>query len=265
MNNKKLSPYIRIIPRLDIKNANLIKGIHLEGLRVIGDPHLFAREYYEQGADEIIYMDIVATLYGRSYLHEILKKTAKDVFIPVTVGGGIQTLDDVRKLLCAGADKIAINTAAVQNPGLITKVSRTFGSQCMVVSIEAKKNGTSSWEVYTNNGREKTGIDVVNWSKKVADLGAGEILLTSVDKEGTRKGFDIELVSQVSRSVPIPVIASGGMGKLEDLTKVIQEGKADAVAIADMLHYKRTDIPALHHEVSKTNFPSIAQKGLLNR
>jgi len=225
---------IRLIARLDIKGPNLIKGIHLEGLRVMGDPQEFARRYYEQGADELLYVDVVASLYGRNSLH--------DVFVPLTVTGGIRSVDDVRNILRAGADKIGINTAATKRPELIREVSRKFGSQCMVLSIEAKSIGPGRWEVYTDNGRERTGFDVVEWAQRGVELGAGEILLTSIDREGTREGFDIELVAAVSRVVPVPVIASGGMGRLDDVATVVREGAADAVAMADMLHYRRTTV-----------------------
>lgn len=234
---------VRLIPRLDIKGPNLIKGIHLEGLRVVGDPQVFARRYYEQGADELIYMDIVASLYGRNSLRDIVSRTARDVFIPLTVGGGVRTVDDVKDLLRAGADKVAINTAAVQRPQLISEVSRAFGSQCMVLSIEAKKIGANKWEVFTDNGRERTGRDVLDWVTQATELGIGEILLTSVDQEGTRKGFDVELVRQVTAASTVPVIASGGMGTVEHLVEVCERGGADAVAIADVLHYERLSLP----------------------
>jgi len=233
LNNK------RLIARLDIKGPNLVKGIHLEGLRVVGDPQDFARRYYEAGADELIYMDIVASLYGRNNLMDIVRHTAEQIFIPLTVGGGVRSVEDVRALLRAGADKVTINTAATKRPELIREVSERFGSQCMILSIEAKRVGDSRWEVYTENGREKTGMDVVEWIERGVELGAGEILLTSVDREGTRKGFDCELVRAVASRVPIPVIASGGMGTIEHLVQVVTEGKADAVAIADVLHYER--------------------------
>ena len=233
---------IRLIARLDIKGSKLIKGIHLEGLRVIGSPNEYALRYYLQGADELIYMDCVASLYGRNHLGEIIKAAAHDIFVPMTVGGGIRSVDDATEILRAGADKVAINTAAVATPGLITEISRRFGSQCMVLSIEAKQVGQDRWEVYTDNGRERTGLDVVEWVKLGVSMGAGEILLTSVDKEGTRKGFDVSLVKAVSDTVDVPVIASGGMGNPEDLLAVVNQGNADAVAIADILHYKRADI-----------------------
>jgi len=233
---------IRLIPRLDIKGPNLIKGIHLEGLRVIGDPQEFARRYYEQGADELLYVDVVASLYGRNSLHDIIERAARDVFVPLTVTGGIRSVDDVRKILRAGADKIGINTAATKRPELIREVARKFGSQCMVLSIEAKRIAEGRWEVYTDNGREKTGLDVVDWAQRGVELGAGEILLTSVDQEGTREGFDTALLAAVSKVVPVPVIASGGMGKLADVAKAVREGAADAVAMADILHYGRATV-----------------------
>ena len=233
---------IRLIARLDIKGPNLIKGIHLEGLRVMGSPNEHALRYYLQGADELIYMDCVASLYGRNHLGDILKEAAKDIFVPLTVGGGIRSVDDATKILREGADKVAVNTAAVANPQLISDIARRFGSQCLVLSIEAKQLGPERWEVYTNNGREPTGLDVIKWGKRAVALGAGEILLTSVDREGTRKGFDIALVKAVSAEVNLPIIASGGMGKPEDLLSVVNDGGADAVAMADILHYNRSQI-----------------------
>ncbi|MES2480838.1 MAG: imidazole glycerol phosphate synthase subunit HisF [Pseudomonadota bacterium] len=236
---------LRIIPRLDIKGPNLIKGIHLEGLRVMGDPQAFALRYYEAGADELVYMDIVASLYGRNNLSDIIRRTADQVYIPITVGGGIRSVDDARLLLRSGADKVAINTAAIARPELITEVSRRFGSQAMVLSVEAKQVAPGQWEAYTDNGRERTGLDVIQWVQRGVELGAGEILLTSVDREGTRKGFDIDLVRRVSRAVPVPVIASGGMGTLAHFIEAAQDGEADAIAMADVLHYQRMTIPEI--------------------
>jgi cyclase len=233
---------IRLIARLDIKGPNLIKGIHLEGLRVIGSPNVHALRYYQQGADELIYMDCVASLYGRNSLGDIVQAAAQDVFVPMTVGGGIRSVDDAALLLRSGADKVAVNTAAVANPRLISDIARRFGSQCMVLSVEAKHIETDRWEVYTDNGREKTGIDVIDWVKQAVALGAGEILLTSVDREGTRKGFDVAMLKAVTQEVGVPVIASGGMGKPEDLLDAVQEGGADAIAMADILHYGRATI-----------------------
>jgi imidazole glycerol-phosphate synthase subunit HisF len=233
---------VRIIPRLDIKGPNLIKGVHLEGLRVMGDPQEFAVRYYEGGADELIYMDIVASLYGRNNLSDIIRRAADRVYVPITVGGGIRSADDARHILRSGADKVAINTAAVVRPQLITEIARKFGSQAMVLSVEAKRISPGKWEAYTDNGRERTGLDVIAWVKRGVDLGAGEILVTSVDQEGTRKGFDVALVRQVSEAVPVPVIASGGMGTIDHFVQVATEGLADAVSMADVLHYKRMSL-----------------------
>ncbi|MBI1861060.1 MAG: imidazole glycerol phosphate synthase subunit HisF [Deltaproteobacteria bacterium] len=235
---------MRLISRLDIKGPNLIKGIGLEGLRVIGDPQTFAKKYYDSGIDELVFMDIVASLYGRNNIFPIIRRAAQDVFIPITVGGGIRSLDDVREALQSGADKIAINTAAVRRPDLIKEVSRKYGSQCMVLSIEAKRKGPGGWEAYIDNGREHTGLDVVEWAKRGADLGAGEILLTSVDQEGSRNGFDLELITAVAKQVSIPVIASGGMGTAAHLVEAVRSG-ADAVAMADILHYGRMNVPEI--------------------
>lgn len=242
---------VRLIARLDIKGPNLIKGVHLEGLRVIGDPQEYARRYYEQGADELIYIDIVASLYGRSKLTDIVRRAAHDVFVPMTVGGGVRGVDDVRDLLRAGADKVAINTAAVRRPELITEVSRRFGSQCMVLSIEAKQQAEGRWEVYTDCGRERSGVDAVEWARRGVELGAGEILVTSIDREGTRKGFDIPLTRAISRAVSVPVIASGGYGEPAHLDAVVRDGAADAVAFADALHYQRTTLPALRQHAQR--------------
>jgi cyclase len=233
---------IRLIARLDVKGPNLIKGIHLEGLRVIGSPNVHALRYYQQGADELIYMDCVASLYGRNSLGDIVASAAKDVFVPMTVGGGIRSVADATYLLRSGADKVAVNTAAVANPKLISDIARQFGSQCMVLSVEGKQVGADRWEAYTDNGREKTGLDVVAWVKQAVALGAGEILLTSVDREGTRKGFDIPMIRAVTQEVGVPVIASGGMGKPADVLDAVRNGSADAVAMADILHYGRATI-----------------------
>ena len=234
---------VRLIARLDIKGPNLIKGVHLEGLRVIGDPQKYARRYYEAGADELLYIDIVASLYGRNNLLDVVRRAAEEVFIPMTVGGGIRSVEDVRGVLRAGADKVAINTAAVRRPELISEVATRFGSQCAVLSIEAKRVANGRWEAYTDNGRERTGRDVVEWARRGVELGAGEILLTSIDQEGTRKGFDLGLVRAVTDAVQVPVIASGGMGSADHLVSVVTEGGADAVAMADVLHYERLPLP----------------------
>jgi cyclase len=240
---------VRLIARLDIKGPNLIKGVHLEGLKVIGSPNEYALKYYQQGADELIYMDSVASLYGRNHLGEIIKDAAKEIFIPMTVGGGIRSVEDATEILRSGADKVAINTAAVANPALITQLAEKFGSQCVVLSIEAKKNSNGHWEVLTENGRERSGLDVVEWAIQGCSNGAGEILLTSVDMEGTKKGFDNELLKAVSSQVEIPVIASGGMGKMSDAVDAIEKGEANAVAMANMLHYGKATFSEVREEL----------------
>lgn len=235
---------VRIIPRLDIKGPNLIKGIRLEGLRVVGDPHQFALDYYRQGADELVFMDIVASLYQRNNLTEIVKRAADQIYIPITVGGGIRSLADVQTLLRSGADKVAINTAAIARPELIGEVSQRFGSQCMVLSVEAKRKAGGGWEAFTDNGREHTGLEVVAWIERAVALGAGEVMLTAVDQEGTRKGFDIELVQAVAQRVQVPIIVSGGYGQPQDLMRAAQAG-ASGLAVADALHWKRSTIADL--------------------
>ncbi len=245
---------MRLIARLDIKGPNLIKGIHLEGLRVIGDPQARALKYYQAGADELLYMDIVASLYQRNNLTEVVRRTAENIFIPLTVGGGVRSLDDVDSLLRSGADKVAVNTAATRRPSLLREIANRFGSQCLVLSIEAKR-GPGGWEAYTDNGREHTGLDVLDWARQAVGLGVGEILLTSVDQEGTRKGFDLPLVKAVATAVPVPVIASGGMGGIEHLIEVVREGKADAVAMADILHYDREDLAEIRDAGRQAGLP----------
>ena len=227
----------RIIARLDIKGPNLVKGIHLEGLRVLGKPEDFAKYYYENGADELFYQDVVASLYERNSLHDIISKTAKKSFIPLTVGGGIRTIDDIRTVLRAGADKVSINTAAIGRPQFINEASNKFGSSTIVVAIEAIKQPNGQYLAFVDNGREHTGMEVIIWAKQAESLGAGEIVLTSVDNEGTGIGFDIELTKMVSEAVGIPVIAHGGPGKLSHFSDVIIDGKADAVAMASVIHY----------------------------
>jgi cyclase len=233
---------VRVIARIDVKNEFAIKGIHLEGLRKVGNPNLMALDYYSNGIDEIVFMDAVAAYYDRNSLSELIQKSCADVFIPITVGGGIRTIDDIKNALKSGADKVAINTKAVQDPDFISQSSKIFGSQCIVSSIEAKVIGEGKWEVYVDNGREPTGKDVVEWAKHVENLGAGELMLTSIDKEGTKKGFDISLCQSVVSSVSIPVIASGGMGKSDDLVDLIKKVKVDAFAIASVFHYKMESI-----------------------
>lgn len=239
-----VAQHLRIVPRLDIKGPNLIKGIHLEGLRVVGDPQEFALRYYAEGADELVFMDIVASLYQRNNLSDIIKRAADQVYVPITVGGGIRSLADVSTMLHSGADKVAINTAAIARPELIGEVARRFGAQCMVLGVEAKQIAPGRWEAYTDNGRERTGRDVVEWVREAAARGAGEVLLTSVDQEGTRKGFDLPLLQTVCAAVGVPVMASGGFGRPEDLLDAARAG-VSAVAIADALHWKRMELPEI--------------------
>lgn len=234
----------RLIARLDVKGPNLIKGIQMEGLRVIGDPKEHANLYYSQGVDEILFVDIVASLYGRNNLVDVVARTADEVFIPMTVGGGIRTINDVRDLLNAGADKVSMNTAALRNPNLIREISDVFGSQCVVLSVEAKCVGHGRWEAYTHNGRERSGVDVLKWVQDAAQLGVGEILLTSIDREGTRKGLDLELVTAVRDRTNLPLIISGGLREPRDFTEAVF-ACADAVAVADALHYRRFGVAEL--------------------
>ena len=238
---------VRLIARLDVKAPNLVKGIQLEGLRTMGKPNEFALRYYEQGVDEIFYADIVASLYERNSLLDIIEKATSDVFVPITVGGGIRSIEDVGAALRSGADKVSINTAAIKNPEIISDVARRFGSQCMVLSIQAKHHG-NHWEAYYDNGREHSDLDAIEWAKRGEDLGAGEIILTSVDREGTAKGFDIDLIKAVTDRVSIPVIASGGMGNPMDLIKGVNEGGVDAVAMADIIHYNRYKIKQIRSQ-----------------
>jgi imidazole glycerol-phosphate synthase subunit HisF len=229
---------LRVIPRLDIKGPNLVKGIHLEGLRVLGKPEVYAKHYYDEGADELVYMDAVASLLGRNSLLDIVERTAQKVFIPLCVGGGIRTKDDIRKALRAGADKVSINTAALADPDFVAEAARDFGSSTIVVTIETIRQEDGTHLCFTNCGRERTDVEAVTWAQRAESLGAGEIMVTSVDREGTGRGFDVELVRQVADSVSIPVIAHGGAGISSDVVNVVERGRADAVAVASLLHYR---------------------------
>lgn len=249
----RLMRHLRIIARLDIKGPNLIKGVHLEGLRVVGDPHEHAVRYYQEGADELLFIDIVASLYQRNNLSDIIKRAASQIYVPITVGGGIRSLDDVATMMLSGADKVAINTAAIARPALIDEVARRYGSQCMVLSVEAKRVAPGKWEAYTDNGRERTGKDVIGWVRQAVERGAGEILLTSVDQEGTRKGFDVPLVGEVCDSVNVPVTASGGFGRAEDL-QALAATDVSAVAIADALHWKRMTLTEIRAQAVAAGF-----------
>jgi len=229
---------VRIIPRLDIKGPNLVKGIHLEGLRVLGKPSDFAKYYYEQGADELMFMDVVASLYERNSLHDIISETAKSIFIPITVGGGIRTLNDIKSMLRIGADKVSINTAAIKRPEFIREASEEFGSSTIVISIEAIKNTDGKYYAFIDNGREYTGMEVVEWAQKVQSLGAGEIVITSVDREGTGKGIDLELTKSIFESVSIPIIAHGGIGCADDVKSALETDSIDSIAMGSSIHYE---------------------------
>jgi cyclase len=238
-------PPPRIIARLDIKGPNVIKGIHLEGLRVVGRPGDISRRYYEQGIDEIVYMDTVASLYGRNNILDVVEEAARDVFVPLTVGGGIREIADITAALRSGADKVAINTAAIARPDFIRQASRSFGSQCIVLSVEAKQRAPGQWEALTDNGRQRTDIDVLDWVVEGESLGAGEILLTSVDREGTRKGFDHDLFRAVRARVDIPVIGCGGAGSADHVAEAVRVDGLDAVACASIFHYEACPVPDL--------------------
>ncbi len=229
---------LRIIPRMDIKGPNLVKGIRLEGLRVLGEPEQYARHYYGQGADEISYMDCVASLYGRNSLDEVIHKAAENTFIPLTVGGGLRSTDDIRRVLKAGADKICINTAALANPAFVSEAAKIFGSSTVVVAIETIKQQDGKYLAFTDNGREFTGKDAVQWAAEVEELGAGEIVVTSVDREGTGKGFDVDLLSAIVDSVSVPVIAHGGCGSIDDVICLASNVKVSGVCLATALHYE---------------------------
>lgn len=227
----------RIIPCLDVRDGRVVKGTNFVDIQDAGDPVELAKFYDKAGADELVFLDITASHEKRGTMIEVVRKTAREVFIPFTVGGGIKSIEDMRAILRAGADKVSINTPAIQNPELITQGARIFGSQCMVVAIDAKKKESGGYEAYINGGRVPTGLDVVEWAKKAESLGAGEILLTSMDRDGTKDGYDLELTRQVSEAVSIPVIASGGVGTLEHLREGLMEGDASAALAASIFHY----------------------------
>jgi imidazole glycerol-phosphate synthase subunit HisF len=227
----------RIIPCLDVKGGRVVKGINFVNLRDAGDPVETAAVYSREGADELTFLDIAASVEARKTMLDVVKNTAERVFIPFTVGGGIRNLDDIRALLSSGADKVSLNTAAVERPDLIKEASEEFGSQCIVVAIDAKKSSSSKWQVYTYGGRQPAGLDAVKWAKTAASLGAGEILLTSMDRDGTKDGYDLDLTRAIAEAVNIPVIASGGAGNLEHLYEAFTKGRADAVLAASIFHY----------------------------
>ncbi len=239
-----------------MKTENVVKSIRFEGLRIMGKPDELAIRYYEQGADELLYIDTVASLYGRNNLTDVVKQAASHIFIPMTVGGGIRSVDDAQVLLRSGADKIAINTAAVKTPELIKDLATVLGSQAVVVSLQVKQIAPEKWEAYVDNGREKTGLDAIDWAKRVEELGAGEILVTSVDRDGTGKGFDEVFISQLVASVSIPIIAGGGAKDPQDIKKIVGNTGVSAVAVASMLHYDRTTISDIKRELVKAGIPT---------
>jgi cyclase len=243
----------RIIARLDVKGENLIKGIHMEGLRVIGDPQIYATDYYLGGADELLYIDLVASLYGRSNLIQIVTRACENIFIPFTVGGGIRCIEDARKLFIAGADKLAINTAAVANPVVLSEISQEFGAQCIVLSIEAKRKHAGCWEVLTECGRQSTGLEVGEWLNTAQQHNIGEVLVTSVDFDGTRGGFDEALIEHACRHSSVPVIASGGFGAPKDGCVAFEKG-ADAIAVGSALHFKEISMSDIKHHLSREKY-----------
>lgn len=228
----------RIIPCLDVLNGRVVKGIKFKELRDAGDPAELANWYYQQGADELTFLDVGASPGERETMYDVVERTAEQLFIPLTVGGGVRSINDVSKMLKSGADKVGINTAAVENPELITRASKKFGRQCIVIAIDAKRVNNGNWEVYTYGGREPTGIDAVEWANEVESLGAGEILLTSMDADGTKNGYDLELTKKIVESTNIPIIASGGAGNPEHIYEALSDGKADAALAASIFHYE---------------------------
>lgn len=245
----------RIIARLDIKNEFVIKGIQLEGLRKVGDPLQLAQQYYEQGADEILFMDAVASLYERNNLFHIIRDAVQTVFVPITIGGGIRKMEDIGAALAAGADKIALNTAAVRNPEFITQAAAAYGAQCIVGSIEAKrKNG--SWEAYVDNGREETGLDAIEWAKRLCELGAGEIMITSVDNDGVQRGMDVELIKAIVDVTDRPVIACGGVGGAQHVLQSKQQANPSAIAVASVLHYNKCSLPEIKGLLTQAGYPT---------
>ena len=245
----------RIIPCLDIDKGRVVKGVNFINLVDAGDPVEIAKAYDKIGADEIVFLDITASSDGRKTAVDILHRASEQVFIPLTVGGGIRSGEDFRELLSAGADKIAVNSAAIKNPSLITEASVKFGAQCVVLAVDAKKNGSGSWDVYLNGGRVNTGLDAIEWIRRAVSLGAGEVLLTSMDKDGTKSGYDIELTKRAAESVNVPVIASGGAGRMQDFADVLTEGKADAALAASLFHFGEIEMKDLKEYLAARGIP----------
>ncbi len=253
---------IRIIPCLDVTSGRVVKGIRFKQLRDAGDPVEIAAAYEKQGADEVVFLDITASSDGRRIMHKVVEATAAQCFMPLTVGGGLRNLEDIRQMLRSGADKVSLNTAAVENPDLVLKASQKFGNQCIVAAIDAKRNPDGkSWQVYTHGGRKPVPLDAVQWAKELCRLGAGEILLTSMDRDGTLKGYDIELTRRVSEAVEVPVIASGGAGNLNHLAEVIKEGKASAVLAASIFHFGEFSIAEAKQKLAEAGIPVRLQEG----
>lgn len=244
----------RIIPCLDVNNGRVVKGINFVKLKDVGDPVALAKLYYQQGADELVFLDITASSGNRKIMIDVIKKVAKELYIPFTVGGGIRSVDDMKEVLRAGADKIAINTAGIKRPELIKEGAMIFGNQCIVVAIDAKKKG-SGWEVYINGGRTATGIAAIDWARQAVNMGAGEILLTSMNSDGTKDGFDCNLTRLISEEVSVPVIASGGAGKIEDFKDVFSIGKADATLVASLFHFGELKISEVKKYLTENNIP----------
>lgn len=246
----------RIIPCLDVRDGRVVKGINFEGIKEVGDPVECAAMYDKQGADEIVFLDITATHEKRKTIVDVVSRTAKQVFVPLTVGGGIRTVEDFREILRAGADKVSVNSSAVNHPELIAEAADIFGSQCVVVAIDARRNGNGRFNVVINGGRIDTGLDAVEWAKKACSLGAGEILLTSMDTDGTKNGFDLELLNAVTAVVNVPVIASGGCGKLEHFSEVFERTKADAALAASLFHYRELTVGQVKRHLLERGIPA---------
>ncbi len=246
---------VRVIPCLDVKDGRVVKGVNFVGLRDAGDPVEQARIYDKAGADELTFLDITASHENRDTIYDVVRHTAEEVFMPLTVGGGVRTVEDIRKLLLAGADKVSINTAAVNNPDFVREAAERFGNQCIVVAVDAKATGPGKWEVFTHGGRNPTGLDAIEWAKKMEANGAGEILLTSMDRDGTKVGFDLGLTRAVSDALRIPVIASGGVGTLDHLVDGVIEGHASAVLAASIFHFGEYSIAEAKHRMADAGIP----------
>lgn len=245
--------HVRIIPRLDIKGSNVVKPVHTEALRVVGQPAEMAARYYNEGADELIYLDIVASLYQRNLDFELLKSVSEKIFVPLTVGGGIRSIHDITNALRAGADKVAINTYAVQHPEFLSEAVKIFGSQCIVLYVEAKRVVPGKWQAYTDGGRERSGVDAIEWIRQALGCGIGEVLITSIDHDGTKIGFELDLVKAVTSFSPVPVIVHGGAGSTESIRQVCTEGGADAVAVSSIFHYNETTIVKVKQELIRSH------------